>query len=48
MSLLTGSVMYVHVMNIRTPEEARREIKEGFERRVLELSVDKEESPHAA
>jgi multisubunit Na+/H+ antiporter MnhE subunit len=40
--------MYVHVMDIRTPDEARREIKEGFERRVLELRGDKEESPDAA
>jgi multicomponent Na+:H+ antiporter subunit E len=42
------SVMYVHVMNIRTPEDARREIKEGFERRVLELGVDREKSSNAA
>jgi multicomponent Na+:H+ antiporter subunit E len=42
------SIMYVHVMDIRTPDEARREIKEGFERRVLELRGDKEESPDAA
>ena len=41
-------VMYVHVMNIRTPDDARREIKEGFERRVLELGVNREESPNAA
>lgn len=30
-------VMYVHVMYIRTPEGARDEIKQGFERRVLEV-----------
>jgi multicomponent Na+:H+ antiporter subunit E len=29
--------MYVHFMNVRTPDEARREIKDGFERRVLRL-----------
>ena len=31
------SVMYVHVMNIQTPDDARRHIKEGFERKVLQL-----------
>jgi multicomponent Na+:H+ antiporter subunit E len=30
-------VMYVHVMYIDTPDAARAEIKEGFERRVLQL-----------
>jgi len=30
-------VMYVHVMYIDTPEAARAEIKNGFERRVLEV-----------
>ena len=30
-------VMYVHVMYIRTPEAARAEIKDGFERRVVDL-----------
>jgi multicomponent Na+:H+ antiporter subunit E len=30
-------IMYVHVMYIDTPEAAREEIKNGFERRVLEL-----------
>ena len=30
-------VMYVHVMYIRTPDAARAEIKEGFERRVIDL-----------
>ncbi|HEY8536179.1 MAG TPA: Na+/H+ antiporter subunit E [Vicinamibacterales bacterium] len=29
--------LYVHVMHMETPEESRREIKEGFERRVIEL-----------
>jgi multicomponent Na+:H+ antiporter subunit E len=30
-------VMYVHAMFVDDPEALRREIKEGFERRVLEL-----------
>lgn len=30
-------VMFVHVMYIETPDAARAEIKQGFERRVLEL-----------
>jgi multicomponent Na+:H+ antiporter subunit E len=30
-------VMYVHVMYIDSPDAARREIKNGFERRVLEV-----------
>ena len=30
-------VMYVHVMYMETPEAARAEIKDGFERRVLQL-----------
>jgi multicomponent Na+:H+ antiporter subunit E len=29
--------MYVHVMYIRTPDAARAEIKDGFERRVIDL-----------
>jgi multicomponent Na+:H+ antiporter subunit E len=29
--------LYVHVMHMASPEEAKRELKEGFERRVLEL-----------
>lgn len=41
-------VMCVHVMNIRTPEEARQEIKNGFERRILELNPDKESDSDAA
>ena len=31
------TTLYVHVMYIDTPEAARREIKDGFERRVLEI-----------
>ena len=31
------TIMYVHVMNMLSPDHARREIKEGFERRVLAL-----------
>jgi multicomponent Na+:H+ antiporter subunit E len=38
-------VMYVHVMHMHSPDEARREIKEGFERRVLQLRGDREEKP---
>lgn len=34
--------MYVHVMHIATVEEAKREIKNGFERRILELRGEKE------
>ena len=30
-------VMYVHVMYISSPDEARTEIKQGFERRILRL-----------
>jgi multicomponent Na+:H+ antiporter subunit E len=30
------SVLYLHVMYIEEPEAVRREIKEGFERRILE------------
>ncbi len=29
--------MYVHVMHMSTPDEARAEIKDGFEQRVLRL-----------
>ena len=29
--------MYVHVMHITTVDEAKRDIKEGFERRILDL-----------
>jgi multicomponent Na+:H+ antiporter subunit E len=31
------TVMFVHAMYIDTPEAARREIKDGYERRVLRL-----------
>jgi multicomponent Na+:H+ antiporter subunit E len=31
------AVMYVHVMYIESPDAARAEIKQGFERRVLAL-----------
>jgi multicomponent Na+:H+ antiporter subunit E len=31
------SVMYVHVMYITNPDDARTEIKQGFERRILQL-----------
>jgi multicomponent Na+:H+ antiporter subunit E len=31
------SVMYVHVMHMETPEATRREVKDGFERRVQRL-----------
>ena len=30
-------ILYVHVMYMDTPEAAREEIKQGFERRVLEV-----------
>ncbi|MNC98834.1 putative monovalent cation/H+ antiporter subunit E [compost metagenome] len=29
--------LYVHVMHMKTADESRREIKEGFERRVKRL-----------
>lgn len=32
-----GSTLFVHVMFLDDPESCRRDIKEGFERRVLEL-----------
>jgi multicomponent Na+:H+ antiporter subunit E len=31
------SIMYVHVMYMESPEAARAEIKQGFERRVMQL-----------
>jgi multicomponent Na+:H+ antiporter subunit E len=31
------TVLYVHAMYLTDPDELRREIKEGFERRVLEV-----------
>jgi multicomponent Na+:H+ antiporter subunit E len=40
--------MYVHVMHITTVEEAKREIKNGFERRILELRGEKERLSDAA
>lgn len=40
-------VMYVHVMYIRTPAGARAEIKDGFERRVIDLLRGGTESEHA-
>lgn len=40
--------MWVHVMNISTPEEAREEIKNGFERRILELRGEEGELLDAA
>jgi multicomponent Na+:H+ antiporter subunit E len=41
-------IMYVHVMNITTPDEARQEIKDGFERRILELRGEETRNPDAA
>lgn len=38
--------MYIHLMHITTAEEAKREIKDGFERRILELR--REETPSDA
>jgi multicomponent Na+:H+ antiporter subunit E len=40
--------MYVHVMNIRSVEEAKVEIKNGFERRILELRGEQERTSDAA
>jgi multicomponent Na+:H+ antiporter subunit E len=40
--------MFVHVMHITTVEEAKREIKDGFERRILALRGEKEDLPDAA
>ena len=40
--------MYVHVMNIATVEEAKSEIKNGFERRILELRGEDRRVPDAA
>jgi multicomponent Na+:H+ antiporter subunit E len=40
--------MYVHVMHITTAEEARRQIKDGFERRILELRGEETRTPDAA
>lgn len=41
-------IMYVHVMHITTPEEARQEIKDGFERRILDLRGEETRTPDAA
>lgn len=41
-------IMYVHVMHITTPDEARMQIKDGFERRILELRDDEARTPNAA
>lgn len=41
-------VMFVHVMDMETPDEARREIKDGFERRILELRAEDRTGHHAA
>jgi multicomponent Na+:H+ antiporter subunit E len=40
-------VMYIHVMHMHSPDEARREIKTGFERRILQLRGDREEKSRA-
>ena len=40
--------MYIHVMHITTPDEARREIRDGFERRILELRSGETRSTDAA
>lgn len=40
--------MYVHVMHITTAEEARQDIKCGFERRILDLRGDVERLSDAA
>ncbi len=40
--------MYVHVMDITTAENARWEIKDGFERRILELRGEEGEIADAA
>ena len=31
------SVLYIHGMDVRDPEQFRQDVKDGFERRVLEL-----------
>jgi multicomponent Na+:H+ antiporter subunit E len=40
-------LMYVHVMYVRTPDAARAEIKDGFERRVIDLLRGGPESERA-
>ena len=32
------SILFIHFMHVSDPEEMRREIKEGFERRLLEVT----------
>ena len=34
---MTGGVLYIHAMYVDDVEELRRSIKDGFEKRVLEL-----------
>jgi hypothetical protein len=34
-------------MHMQSPDAARREIKEGFERRVLQLRSEREDKPYA-
>ena len=41
-------VMFIHVMDMDTPDEVRREIKEGFERRLLGLRPVAQGDIHAA
>jgi multicomponent Na+:H+ antiporter subunit E len=42
------TVMYVHVMHILTAEDAKRQIKDGFERRILGLRGARKEEYDAA
>jgi len=37
-------VMYVHAMYVEDPDEVRRAVKEGFERRILDLLRGREKS----
>ena len=39
--------MYVHVMNINTVDEAKREIQQGFERRILAITGNSRGAGHA-
>lgn len=41
-------IMYVHVMHMQSPDDARRDLKEGFERRILQLRGEQEGELHAA
>jgi multicomponent Na+:H+ antiporter subunit E len=36
--------MYVHIMDIGTVEDAKRDLKEGFERRILDLRGDQRDA----